>query len=759
MTADSPRAGGPARRLDMLLVFGLALFAQRFVLGLSFQLDDYNLLADPAGLFAALRNPPGEPADSHMLRFPVWVAWSLVRAPFSAPLAAWPFHLLGLVLHAVTAALLARLIFRYGPPDLARWAGFVAGIGYGCGAGSAAALGWISGQPDVFANLFGLAGLGALLAARERRMTRPMMTGLLLIGLALLSKGPALLIPLVTGLALVAHPKRKRLVREAFGLGFVTAASLVVRRVYLGGYLPTYPGASSPEPAWIPRGLLRLGQALVPWNRSPEAAGFAPWLDPLAETAHGRLAALIALAIFGSVALGLLLLPSRRRLVLPLAALALVLAVIPGGPIDPGPHRAQSPTDNATARAMLLALLVTWSIVGFGSAALWYRQRFFGTLALVLLALPTFGLRYQVIGIEKRASSIRDNERARVLSRLELGPDTAQLPAPEPSLLLLEPPPSDFAGVAQLGGLIGKSFQAPFVRRDDLKIEQDSDLDRLLARSLAPELRAFDGLFVPHDGKPRVLPGARRDAGEPLVDIDNRVPRIAFGEIAQPRKLAGFLLDPPPSSPIQIVLEGGNPRQFSLAFEFDSAGRVDPQPVVLGTPRTLEYLLCSPWQGVRLEPSEGYTPERFEALFELPRLELEAIEQQPGAGGLTFAVSETPRVLVRWPTNVEPPNFLRFELTVELFHTKLRGLCDVPVLGDSQVQKTHQLECELAAWHTQTDLPPGESAIHGVPWALFSPAFQAHGLDRRRSQLVVFGLPKLGPPGATSAPVHVEFRP
>ena len=734
----------------------LTCFVQRFSLQLSFQLDDYNLLADPAQLFTALHNAPGGPQTSHMMRFPVWIAWTLVHGWLPAPLPAWPFHLLGLLLHAGTAALLTGLILRHAPPEIARIAAVIAGLGYGCGAGSAAALGWISGHPDLFVNLFGLGGLALLGSARDSDRRGSLALGLALIALALFSKGPALLVPALVGLALIANPRRQRLNLEVAGLASITLLSLLARRLYLGTFLPTYPGESSPDPTWLAGGLLRLGQALVPWNRSAEAAELSPWLLAAhLDSAPGRFSALVAAAIFLPLLIGLWLVPKRRALPILCALAALLIAVLPGGPIDGGPHRLANPTTNSTARAMMLALLVVWPLTGLGLAAIASRKPLLGLLGALALAVPTAGLHAHVVRIERKADRVRVLERHRVLEGLaDLEASVTDAPLDEPWLILLEVPPDSFAGIAQNGGLFSKSFLPPFLDRSDLLLEQDTSVAALVTRSWNPNHRQRNALLAPLDPGARLLL-PRFDPAMALHDSDPEIPVVAIEDLA-PRALAGFAIAPAQAGSLRLLHGQPSGQESEIQIRF---GKPDPErTAAVGLPRTREFLE-SPWTRTRLGGPMGPSLASFTPLTELPKIELQPVPREGAASELVFAADREPAALVSWPSDFAPPDWLRFELTVQLFHRPLRAYCDVPAPGE-WASSPAPTQVQLSHWHLRPELSPGETAPHGTPWAAIAPQLLTHGgLDRRHTRLVVHGLPEAGPPGAYSDPLHVELAP
>jgi tetratricopeptide (TPR) repeat protein len=227
----------------------------------------------------------------------------------------WAFHLVNVLAHAVSSALVARLaLARRIPPALAMAAGLV----FASTPAASESVAWIAGRTDAFAAAFTLA---AVLLARAWRVRRSRLAGaaaLLCAAFALLAKESALVLPLL----LAADAADAKAEPERAGVRDVLVPGLVLVALWAIAHRLVVPGSSHPASPGAAAGLAAIVWAHLAW--------LAPWAPhaPLLDRWQAPAPAVAAVAWVGLAALVVLAARLARRrvpLLLPLALLVLPL--------------------------------------------------------------------------------------------------------------------------------------------------------------------------------------------------------------------------------------------------------------------------------------------------------------------------------------------------------------------------------------------------------------------------------------------------
>ena len=254
-----------------------AFLGQAWILELPFQLDDFALVGRPMALFGHVEQLADQDIPPFMCRIPMWLAWAFVHLFAREPLSPLPFHVFGLVLHASAALLLARVVARHAPVELARVAALVAGGGFAIAAGAMQAVSWTAAWSSLLYTLFGLLGINLALDARARGAWLGTAGAGLAFYLAVITKAPAVVVPAaafaVLALTAAARKRWRRLGGEALATGMGVGLGLVTRTLFLGTQHLRYEERVTPPLSDLPQivgdGFVAFGQALYPWNRSP----------------------------------------------------------------------------------------------------------------------------------------------------------------------------------------------------------------------------------------------------------------------------------------------------------------------------------------------------------------------------------------------------------------------------------------------------------------------------------------------------------
>jgi len=340
-------------------------------------------------------NLPAQPAY-HFFR-------PLVVASYKLDLALWgtaplPSHLVNLLLHLASVALVALLALRLGG---GRRVARIAAVLFAIQPQVCVAIVWTSGRTETLAGLWMLAGFTAYVLARQDRRPWWLAGTLAALGLAMLTKENAVLLPAMVGAYELSRwiaggwPTRAQLGRAAAHATPVIACGVA----YLGWRLL----------AWDPGAELGL-----PYYHDPLEAGFA--IHALAKTAYNLVALVttavlvplfgvellvehpLALAGLVAAAVGLYALILRgagRRPLAVLGALWLGLALLPTLPILTVDLYLYFPS---IGLAWLLATALgkgrpTEAGAADGGDGAWTRGRRWGTVALVGLFALGFCLR------------------------------------------------------------------------------------------------------------------------------------------------------------------------------------------------------------------------------------------------------------------------------------------------------------------------------------------------------------------------------
>lgn len=360
-TKGKPPRRGAAVPSTIWVPFLLGLMVYARSLANGFVWDDVNFIVenplahDLGGLGTALARGygwvPGTATggDSALYFRPVIVLANTLQWVTGGG-APWVFHLLNVLAHATSSALLAGLVLSFG---LGNGAALLAGALFAVHPAYSEAVLWISGRTDLFAAGFGLGAL--LVIARGDRLPRAMRGGWpagVLLLLALLSKESAVAVALVAPLVALAC-NRDRLRAHLTSIGLAVGVYLLLRVTTLGGL-----GSSGlPDRGPLGERLLQAGALAATYL----ARLVFPWpsrTDPVPMVERGTLSLplallglgiLIGLALCGFAALRRLFRPALGRggtasrffdhpaaaigLALYLLALAPVLQLIPTGEV------------------------------------------------------------------------------------------------------------------------------------------------------------------------------------------------------------------------------------------------------------------------------------------------------------------------------------------------------------------------------------------------------------------------------------------
>ena len=355
--SSAAAAGVPAWVWAVPALVALALYAR--TLGFAFVWDDWDLVVRNAALRGPewVRTLAQDFWQSTGGGTGMWRPLVTLSYRVDGELSGWQpwlFHLVNVVAHALSAALVARIGFaRRIPPALAMGAGLV----FATTPAASESVAWIAGRTDAFAALFTLATLLLAKAWRARRSPAAGVAAVACAGLALCAKESALVLPLLLAADAMDDPgeRRWRAARDVLVPSLlIVLAWAALHRILVPG--PAHPPASATGgPAGPAAGLAAIVWAhlawLAPW--APHSPLLDLWRPPGALVAAGAWCALVALL----VPVGRLV---RRRtpLVLPAALLVLPLAPVAAASlIEPGVRFAERAL---VLPAAGLALALAW---------------------------------------------------------------------------------------------------------------------------------------------------------------------------------------------------------------------------------------------------------------------------------------------------------------------------------------------------------------------------------------------------------------
>ncbi len=737
-----------------MCVFAVALLAQSWILPLGFQSDDFNLLSRPGTLFKGMAGEGDQGDAEYMLRFPVWAAWTVVWQIAGRPLSPVGFHAIGWVLHGFTAWLLAALVTRFGGLERARFAGLVAGLGFGCATGASQAMSWISAQADVFVTCFGVAALYAFLAAREGRGGLRIVASLALLT-ALFSKGPALVwIPLLVLFLEVTPVKagERGTTRRAEWMWIGTAVAIVTcaRWLYLNQLVPSYPGRSTPSWAWLPGAWLQLGQAFVPLNRDPLVGDTLPseWAPLLVGSFAPRLNQILALVFAGPALLAWLMSQTggRNRGIVSLGVLLLLVTIasFPAGSLAPPPHTPEHPATNVNGRTVYLGMAILWIALGGGAATALARRKW-GWVVAAWAFVPLLVLGPHVVATERLASEARAQERSAVLAAVrQAREDFRRHPDKSLAWVAVLAPPTTFAGVAQHGSIVPSAFRPPFMERREMIAEAPmnfNELERMLlgpialpldmivleARSSSSQTSTSEATFAPPD---------RTKSAQELCEERLWVPRSPAAEGVSSRTIwdayrrpnaeeISFAIEPPLAAKLVAgAIAEVQPGSYSArvtwwnangeTFFVQTSARIEAgQRWFLPAPRDLDCLLGPPWVGLTVQ---GELPVK--SLRLRPKLPEFAI----GPPAMVFARNRLPVVSVQQNADWPRLEWIRFELKASSIDREVVAYCDVP-REQFRATSPGKFEVQLTSWHLRGSLHPELASEFGSDWNDFAERF------------------------------------
>ncbi len=291
----------------------------------------------------------------------------------------WAFHLVNVALHATASALVARLALARSLPA---WAALGAGLVYATAPALAESTAWISGSADAWVALSSLLALTLARRWREQGSTIAALGTLACVGVALLAKESALVLPLLLAAdaADAARAARTRRWRPALAsLALVGAWGLAHRALVAAPAHPATPGAAAglaalvwAHLAWLLPGathspLLELWRAPGAVVSGAAWAGLALVSVGVAVAIQRRMPVVLVPALVFAPLLPVAaasLLESgvrfaERSLALPAAGLALGLAMLAAQ----SPARARLLAGGALAVWVVLQALAVWPAV------------------------------------------------------------------------------------------------------------------------------------------------------------------------------------------------------------------------------------------------------------------------------------------------------------------------------------------------------------------------------------------------------------
>lgn len=708
-----------------LLVAGVTVLAQAWMLDLPFQLDDYLLLPDPLAHFTHVERMREQDVPAFMCRMPMWIAWWLVGLVVREPWSPVPFHVFGLALHALAALLLARLVARHAPEELARRGAVIAGCLFGAAGGAMQAVSWTAAWSSLIYTLFALGALNLALDARARGTWGGTAGAALCLYLAVITKVPALVavaaVLLLLFLSAAARGAWRRLAGELALCGLAIVLGMATRRWFLGTLHLRYEARVEPGllelPGIVARGFHALGQALYPWNRDPLLAGEEPWLARLGLPAP----ALAALFCAPLLVAGLALAP-RARPYLGALALALVGAVVPPGALYLGQ------ATNVASREAYLPLAVSAAALGIAAAALSARRPALGAAALALLAV------FVADGTWHVARSERLNGAEVRSTRALLDGVAAQAEAERPGrvpLVLALVPDGGFAGIPSMGRLLPHALVPPFAERARLEVrvfKSAAELRDWLASAdvgardvvvLGPEV---DAAWEPLAPDP-ALGGAANRARRLLRPLTPLRPGRASAEpplLPYDAEAGAWRADPPlpahAAGALELALDDGAPLAGAFVFRSGDAeySALIDDPGSPGTRLTLEVPAALP---LRFGPPLASIAWRGSAppgpLRVLPHVPLLApLSPAPGTDFPTSAVRHTGPLFsaAAPPPDLRRGSFARLEVRFDLLGRAASVFSDFPAPAQGPLAHTP------AALHLDAAAPA--PILEAAPWSV-----------------------------------------
>ncbi len=194
-------------RLALLVV--AVLLAYFNALGAVFQFDDYNVIVNNPAVHSLGAWSQSMPGIRPLLKFSYALNWTLSTAPFG-------FHLFNIVVHAVNAVLVYRLLCALFAPtrDAAHWAPFVGALLFALHPVQTEAVTYVSGRSVSLMAFFYLASVLAWLRANDTEGGTPWrVLSAALFGAALLVKEMAVTLPLALLLLNAVSRQRMALFR------------------------------------------------------------------------------------------------------------------------------------------------------------------------------------------------------------------------------------------------------------------------------------------------------------------------------------------------------------------------------------------------------------------------------------------------------------------------------------------------------------------------------------------------------------------
>ncbi|HEY5656681.1 MAG TPA: tetratricopeptide repeat protein, partial [Myxococcota bacterium] len=388
------RSGRRTRRLAALAAFALGFVVYANTLGHGFVYDDAKqILANP--WIADVRYLPDvvthdvwgfwpERDASSYYRPLMHVAYMLVYQ--AAGLAPWAYHLLNVLLHAATSALvlfLAERLLRFAAAPAPLRVPTLAALLFAVHPIHSEPVAWAGGLPDLACAFFALLSAHLYIAAFEegKRFTGRLCASLAAYAMALLAKEPALTLPLL----LLAFDTLVRRERSGASLGrlapyvVLSGLYLLTRSLVLGALTSTAP--HPPLLSWLPAVPLLFGRYLtklilpIGLNAYYPDATPGSWLDP---GVIGGLAAAVAFA----AALGV---THRRSGILCFGLLFILVPLLPALYL-PALGGAPFAERYLYLPSFGFALLVAWAVYGLADRARRSAPIFVASGAALILA-------------------------------------------------------------------------------------------------------------------------------------------------------------------------------------------------------------------------------------------------------------------------------------------------------------------------------------------------------------------------------------
>ncbi|HEX4984603.1 MAG TPA: tetratricopeptide repeat protein [Burkholderiales bacterium] len=169
------------------LVVAAVLLAYFNAVGAAFQFDDYNVIVDNPAVHSLGAWADSMPGIRPLLKLSYALNWKVSGSPFG-------FHLVNVVLHAVNALLVLRLLRALAPAM--PWAGLAGALLFALHPAQTEAVTYVSGRSVSLMALFYLAAAAAWMRANREREDRPWrLASAALFGVALLVKETAVTLP------------------------------------------------------------------------------------------------------------------------------------------------------------------------------------------------------------------------------------------------------------------------------------------------------------------------------------------------------------------------------------------------------------------------------------------------------------------------------------------------------------------------------------------------------------------------------------